>query len=99
MSGLGMQEILNLALTLLGIVAPFIAKVIFDKIKDAKAEAMKTAEEGKALAIEALRRYNELRIMVAEEYVSNGRFEGFEKTLFQKLDRIELKLDQKVDKP
>jgi hypothetical protein len=110
MPGIGLQELLNLALALLGIVAPFVAKVIFDKIKDAKEVALKAAEdakeqalrigeEAKAVAIRALDELNRHKLHVAEHYVTAPRLESLESKIMDSLKRIEEKLDQKVDKP
>lgn len=41
---------------------------------------------------------HDLRMKIAENYVTNHRIEQLETALFAKLDRIEDKLDGKVDK-
>ena len=41
---------------------------------------------------------NEVKVLVAGQYVPRSDFDKVVDTLFQKLDRIENKLDKKVDK-
>lgn len=87
-----------------------ILKVMWDRIKEAKAEGIaqaagainevtNTADEAKKLAIEAKVDINSLRIHMAENYTSLKRLEALEVALFKKLDGIEAKLDKKADKP
>lgn len=61
-------------------------------------EIEKRTEEAHMLAVRALDSLNTHRIHVAESFVSAKRYEAFEGKIMDSLERIEAKLDRKVDK-
>lgn len=102
-------EIFGAGMAILNVIFIPILKVMWDRIKEAKEEGIAQAafaikevtaisDEAKALAIDALDKLHAHKLHIAENYISVKRFEGFEATLFKKLDSIESKLDGKQDK-
>lgn len=77
----------NACMAIAGTVGIPVAKMLFAKLDAAE----KKASESK----DALSDY---KLHVANSYVSLERFQGFEEAIFKKLDRIEIKLDDKADK-
>lgn len=103
------QQLFNIAVSVCGVAGIPLLTFFWNRIKEAKEEGMrqaaiaiaevqKIADEGKKLAIEAKKDLGELKVHIAENYISVKRFEGFETALFKKLDSIEGKLDKKADK-
>lgn len=86
------QVIFNWAVGLLGPVAGWWLKVMWSEIKEIK-------HEGKELAD----RVAGIDVLVAGQYVKREYFEAkvteLSTALFNKLDRIEDKIDRKADKP
>lgn len=93
------QTVLNIAISIGGVAGPFIIKLIFDRINQAKQDAMVLAQEAKDIALDALKRHNAFELMVTREYVSMAHFEKFEERLFSEIETIKRKLDAKADKP
>jgi hypothetical protein len=81
------QFFINWGFAVCGALMGWIMKFIYDKLKDLQAADL--ALVAKVQSIE---------ILVAGEYVKRDALERMEAALFAKLDRIEDKLDGKVDK-
>lgn len=81
------QSFINTMLALWGATMGWILKVIWDAVKD-----LQEADE------EVIKKVNELQVVMAGDYVKRDELRAEFKALFAKLDRIENKLDQKVDK-
>lgn len=81
------QSFINTMLALWGATMGWILKVIWDAVKD-----LQEADE------EVIKKVNELQVVMAGDYVKRDELRSEFKALFAKLDRIENKLDQKVDK-
>ncbi len=81
------QAIINIAFTVIGVLGGFILNRIWDALKDLQT-ADKVLTE-KVVAIE---------VLVAGNYVSRDELKQTLTAVFAKLDRIEDKLDHKVDK-
>ena len=85
--GLNAQIFVNLGFSLFGILLGILLTVIFKRIGDLSMEVRKLEE-----------RHNVLSVDVPKNYVAKIDFQHMIDTLFAKLDRIEAKLDSKVDK-
>lgn len=81
------QVIINIAFTIIGILGGFILNTIFRKL-----EVLQRTDEGIA------RDMTELKVALPSNYVHKEDFKHLTDVLFEKLDRIESKLDKKVDK-
>lgn len=81
------QTVVNVAITAFGAMIGYIVTGIRSSIKE--------LQEADSRQIE---RVNRLEVDVASAYVRKQDFDKFEAILFSKLDRIENKLDGKVDK-
>ena len=81
------QRFINTMLALWGATMGWVLKVIWDAVKD-----LQEADE------EVIKKVNELQVVMAGDYVKRDELRSEFKALFAKLDRIENKLDQKVDK-
>lgn len=81
------QTIINWALTAFGALIGFFLKAIWQAVKE-----LQYAD--KALA----EKVSEIEVLVAGAYVKREEFTRTVEALFRKLDRIEDKLDGKVDK-
>lgn len=81
------QSLLNWILGGMNALLMFLLNSIWNSIKDLQ-------KEDKQLATDLA----EIKILVAGEYMSKDDFDRSVKALFNKLDRIEEKLDKKVDK-
>ena len=92
------QTVLNIAISIGGVAGPFILKLLFDRINQAKLDAMALAQEAKNIALDALKRHNEFELKVTKDYVSAAQFEKFEDRLFKELDDIKESLKSKADK-
>ncbi len=82
------QNLFNVIVGLAGALGGWWMKAMWDAIKD-----LKGADEKLATKVE------DLRVLIAGQYVSRESFDQLTKAIFTKLDRIEDKLDQKADKP
>lgn len=81
------QQFFNVIVAVCGFLGGWTLKVLYDDLKDLKAADMKLTE--KVASIE---------VLVAGEYVKKDEFATNIAALFAKLDRIEDKLDKKVDR-
>ena len=67
--------------------------------KESKDEALRAAEDAKKIALDVYNRHSAFELLVSKEYVSMKHFEKFEERLFDELETIKRKLDDKADKP
>ena len=81
------QAIINLSFAVIGVLGGFILNRIWDALKD-----LQTADKILAEKVGAI------EVMVAGNYVSRDELKQTVTAVFAKLDRIEDKLDHKVDK-
>jgi hypothetical protein len=82
------QALINWLLSGFGALIGFLLNAVWQAVKDLQKSDKELAE--KVASIE---------ILVAGAYVKRDEFHEMSKALFSKLDRIEDKLDGKVDKP
>ena len=82
------QEIFNIVLAVAGMFGGWYMKAIWESLKELKAADDKLTDQ-----------ISGLKVMVAGDYVRRESFDKLSEALFSKLDRIENKLDGKVDKP
>ena len=88
-------DIVSLAVGATGVVASWLYKSMVTRISELEDEGHKLREECGKLSD----RINHNEVITANNYVKSDRFDKMEALLFAKLDRIEAKLDRKVDKP
>lgn len=88
-------ELVSIALGATGVVASWLYKSVVNRISELEDEGHKLRDECGKLSD----RINHNEVITANNYVKNDRFDKMEALLFAKLDRIEAKLDRKVDKP
>ena len=81
------QELVNILFALVGVLGGWWMKAMWDAIKE-----LEKADR------ELSKQVGDLKVLVAGDYVRTERFDTLSSALFSKLDRIENKLDQKVDK-
>jgi hypothetical protein len=81
------QELFNIAIGVSGALGGWWMKAMWDALKD-----LKQADDKLATQV------SDLKVLVAGQYVSRESFDKLSNAIFAKLDRIEDKLDQKVDK-
>ena len=81
------QLFINWAFAACGALAGWVMKFLYDGLRDL--QAADTALVNKVQGIE---------LLVAGQYVKRTELEALSEALFAKLDRIESKLDRKVDK-
>lgn len=81
------QNIYNIVLGVAGALGGWWMKAMWDALKD-----LKTADDKLSSTI------SDLKVLVAGQYVSRESFDKLSSAIFAKLDRIEDKLDNKVDK-
>ena len=81
------QNIFNISVGVAGALGGWWMKAMWDALKD-----LKTADDRMA------REVSDLKVLVAGQYVSKESFDKLSNAIFTKLDRIEDKLDRKVDK-
>ena len=81
------QDILNGALGFLSAILGLICKSMWDSIKNLQCQDIRLAEK-----------VNILEVLVAGKYVTKEELIALQVALFLKLDRIETKIDNKVDK-
>lgn len=82
------QFALNIAFGLAGTLAGYVLKTLREDMRDLQAGGADLADKVQAI-----------EVLVAGQYVKRDDMERLSSALFTKLDRIELKLDGKVDKP
>ena len=81
------QELVNILFALVGVLGGWWMKAMWDAVKE-----LEKADR------ELSKQVGDLKVLVAGDYVRTERFDTLSAALFSKLDRIENKLDQKVDK-
>ena len=81
------QELVNTLFALVGVLGGWWMKAMWDAVKE-----LEKADR------ELSKQVGDLKVLVAGNYVRTERFDTLSSALFSKLDRIENKLDQKVDK-
>ena len=81
------QTIINAAIALVGFLGGWILKVVWEGVKD-----LQIADK---ILVEKV---NTIEILIAGNYMSKLDFDKIAAAIFQKLDKIEDKLDRKVDK-
>ena len=81
------QTIFNIAATVAGFLGGWWLKVMWDAVKD-----LQSADK---ILVEKV---NSIEILVAGTYITKNDFDKIGAAIFAKLDKIEDKLDRKVDK-
>ena len=81
------QTIINTAIALVGFLGGWILKVIW--------EAVKELQFADKILVDKV---NTIEILIAGNYMSKQDFDKIAAAIFAKLDKIEDKLDRKVDK-
>ena len=81
------QTIINTVITLVGFLGGWILKVIW--------EAVKELQFADKILVDKV---NTIEILIAGNYMSKQDFDKIAAAIFAKLDKIEDKLDKKVDK-
>ena len=81
------QTIINTAIALVGFLGGWILKVIW--------EAVKELQFADKILVDKV---NTIEILIAGNYMSKHDFDKIAAAIFAKLDKIEDKLDRKVDK-
>ena len=81
------QTIFNIAATVAGFLGGWWLKVMWEAVKDLQAADKVLVEK-----------VSSIEILVAGNYMSKQDFDKIAAAIFQKLDKIEDKLDRKVDK-
>jgi len=81
------QSVFNWALGAINVLAGFILKAVWDSVKDLQKADSTLAE-----------RVGSIEVLVVGNYVKREDFSRISDAIFAKLDRIEDKLDAKVDK-
>lgn len=81
------QIVFNIVVGVAGVLGGWWLKAIWDAIKE-----LKVADDKLTMQV------SDLRVLVAGQYASKESFNQLSNAIFKKLDRIEDKLDNKVDK-
>lgn len=81
------QILFNIVIGVAGLLGGFVLTAVWNGLKELRDADSKLAEK-----------VGHIEVLVAGSYVTNGRFEELAKALFTKLDRIEDKMDNKVDR-
>lgn len=81
------QTIINFLFTVAGALGAWIMKFFYDKLHDLSVQDMLLADK-----------VQHIEVLVAGEYVKKSELIQMQNTLLNKLDRIESKLDGKMDK-
>ena len=81
------QTIINAAIALVGFLGGWILKVVWEGVKDLQSADKILADK-----------VNTIEILIAGTYMSKLDFDKIAAAIFAKLDKIEDKLDRKVDK-
>jgi hypothetical protein len=82
------QTLFNIAVTITGFLGGWWLKVLWDAVKDLQSADKVLVEK-----------VNSIEILVAGNYITKNDFDKIGAAIFAKLDKIEDKLDRKVDKP
>lgn len=81
------QNVFNIAIGIAGTLSGWWMKAMWEAVKDLKAADQQLANQ-----------VSDLKVLVAGDYVRREMFDRLSDAIFAKLDRIENKLDHKVDK-
>ena len=81
------QTVFNIIATVAGFLGGWWLKVMWDAVKDLQAADKILVEK-----------VNTIEILIAGNYMSKSDFDKIAAAIFQKLDKIEDKLERKVDK-
>jgi hypothetical protein len=81
------QAVINWALTLAGICGGWVLKILYDKLHDLQVADLALADKVQSI-----------EVLVAGQYIKRTEMEKMYEAMFAKLDRIETKIDRKVDK-
>jgi hypothetical protein len=81
------QTLFNIAVTVSGFLGGWWLKVLWDAVKDLQSADKVLVEK-----------VNSIEILVAGSYMTKSDFDKIGAAIFAKLDKIEDKLDRKVDK-
>lgn len=81
------QEVFNYAVTVVGALAGWLGRIMWQTLKDQQEQNARLTEK-----------VAQLQILVVGEYVKKDDLQRDVNAIFTKLDRIEDKLDKKVDK-
>jgi hypothetical protein len=81
------QSVINWILGGFGALLGFIVKAVWDAVKDLQASDKDLADK-----------VSKIEVLVAGEYVKKDDFNQIVMRLFEKLDHIEAKIDNKADK-
>ena len=81
------QTLFNIAVTVTGFLGGWWLKVLWDAVKD-----LQTADK---VLVEKV---SSIEVLVAGNYMTRADFDKIAAAIFAKLDKIEDKLDRKVDK-
>jgi hypothetical protein len=81
------QDLFNIVIGVAGALGGWWMKAMWDAVKE-----LKSADEKLAAQV------SDLKVLVAGDYVRREMFDRLSDAIFAKLDRIENKLDGKVDK-
>lgn len=82
------QSVFNIAVGIAGALGGWWMKAMWEALKDLKSADDKLTKE-----------VSDLKVLVAGDYVRREMFDRLSDAIFAKLDRIEMKLDSKADKP
>ena len=81
------QTIFNIALAISGFLGGWVIKIIWDSVTD-----LQIADRG------LIEKLSMMEVLVAGSYAKRDELDKMANAIFMKLDRIETKLDKKVDK-
>ena len=81
------QMIFNISVSVVGFLGGWWLKVLWDAVKD-----LQSADK------ELAQKVGEIEVLVAGSYMTKHDFDKIAAAIFAKLDKIEDKLDRKVDK-
>ena len=81
------QELFNIAVGIAGVLGGWWLKVMWETLKELQAADKELVEK-----------VGKIEVLVAGNYVRREDFDRTIERLFDKLDHIELKIDQKMDK-
>ena len=81
------QSVINWILGGFGALLGFVVKAVWDAVKDLQASDKDLADK-----------VSKIEVLVAGEYVKKDEFNSIMMRIFEKLDHIESKIDNKADK-
>jgi fructose 1,6-bisphosphatase len=79
------QDAFNIALTLVGTMAGYLLKSVWEAIKDLQTADLKLTEK-----------VGDMEVLVAGQYMKREDMNVISRAIFEKLDKIDEKLDSKV---